>query len=585
MVVPRDRRGGGLSRGGSSHMSWVSNLTIGRRLGAAFGVILVLTLVLGVQSVRSLRSIDAAYSHQLDVTGAQLGAVGQMRGDFGNEVAAALRFQITENPVDADAFRAASAEVAKDIATVTGTTQTPEGRARMATISDQHTALAAIYERTIRLRTAGRHRAAEQIILTSAPQARKALNESIDGFITLRDKLNATKSAELTASANRTVMMAVGLLVACLAIGVGLALVITRSIVRPLNSLRELAGAAAEGDLTVTADARGRDEIASVSGSFNTMLGAMRTAVASVLEQARMVGATATEIANGSDMAGGAVTEIAATVEGVAKGSSEQARSTSDVTQTVREMAHGVQQVAEGGQRAAAASGDADSAAADGSARVGEATDAMRSIERSVDEAAAVVAGLGEKSEKIGEIVSAITQIADQTNLLALNAAIEAARAGEHGRGFAVVADEVRQLAEEAQSAAGSIEQIIRDIQHETGRAVSAMDDGRRQVTDGVSKVRDAGAAFDAIRSRVGQVVGEVGQVAAAAQQLEAGALEVDSAVSSVAAVSEQNAAAAQEVAASTSETSASVEELAASAAVLADQAQALNRAVEIFRV
>ncbi len=195
----------------------------------------------------------------------------------------------------------------------------------------------------------------------------------------------------------------------------------------------------------------------------------------------------------------------------------------------------------------------------------------MGRIEHAVDGVAEVVGGLGVRSREIGQIVGTITQIADQTNLLALNAAIEAARAGEQGRGFAVVADEVRKLAEESQAAAGSIETIIRDIQRETERAVSAMDEGRREVGEGSAKVTAAGGAFEAIRQRVADVASEVSQVAAAAQQLEAGAVQVQDSIGAVAAVSEENAA--------------SAEELSASAAAVAAQARGLSELVGRFRV
>ena len=282
------------------------------------------------------------------------------------------------------------------------------------------------------------------------------------------------------------------------------------------------------------------------------------------------------EMSEAAGQTGIAVGQIAATVEDIARGASEQAESTQQVTITVEEMVRGVAQVAEGGQAAATAASEADEEAARGAAVVGEATEAMDRISRTVDDAAGVVVGLGEKGQAIGEIVGTIDRIASQTNLLALNAAIEAARAGEQGRGFAVVAEEVRQLAEESQTAAASISKIIHEIQEETGRAVQAMNTGREEVATGVDSVARAGNAFTTIRERVDRVVGDVSQVAAAAQELEAGAGEVQTQIASVAAVSQENAAAAEEVSASTEETSAASQQVSATAATLASDAQAL---------
>jgi methyl-accepting chemotaxis protein len=244
-----------------------------------------------------------------------------------------------------------------------------------------------------------------------------------------------------------------------------------------------------------------------------------------------------------------------------------------------------VAQVATSGRQAADAAAEADRSAETGGRTVSDATEAMTRIEQSVSGAAGVVRELGDRSQAIGDIVGTITQIADQTNLLALNAAIEAARAGEQGRGFAVVADEVRKLAEESQAAAGSIAGIVGEIQSETGRAVEAMAGGQREVEGGTEKVAAAGRAFAEIRDQVARVAGEVDQVAVAVGRLELGAQQVQEGVGSVAAVSEENAAAAQQVSAATQESSASLQVLVDSTQGLTRAAGELNDLVASFRV
>jgi methyl-accepting chemotaxis protein len=381
----------------------------------------------------------------------------------------------------------------------------------------------------------------------------------------------------------RTTALAVGL-VAALLLGL-LAWLVARSITRPILALQVASKTAAEGDLTVRADTSRTDELGALAVSFNAMVEGLAALVRRIHSVSGTIRTSAGVVAQSSGQAGQAAGEISDTVEGVARGAGEQAEATSIVTATVDEMSEGVRRVTEGVAVATGAAADADQAARDGANTVDAATEAMQRIERSVGDAALVVSGMGQKSEEIGTIVQAITQISDQTNLLALNAAIEAARAGDQGRGFAVVADEVRQLAEESQRAAGSIAELIGDIQRETSRAVEAMDAGRREVADGAERVEAAGTAFGDIRERVAQLAEEVTRVADAAEGLGAGAESVQNGIASVAAVSQENAASAEEVAASTAETASSVEQLSASAETLSQATDELSELVARFRL
>lgn len=242
-----------------------------------------------------------------------------------------------------------------------------------------------------------------------------------------------------------------------------------------------------------------------------------------------------------------------------------------------------------------------------------DTVDGMGRVKHAMDAVSDRVTGLGERSGEIGKIVSTIDDIAAQTNLLALNAAIEAARAGEQGRGFAVVADEVRKLAERSSAATKEIAGLVSGIQAGVSEAVTAMEQGSKEAEAGYKLAADAGSALDDILERSQSVGRQVEQISAAAQQLQdlssgmVGAIdqikriveqnaaateqmarnsaEVSKSVEATAGVAGENSAAAQEVSASVEQMSAQMEETLAAAQSLADMSEEMERAVAAFRV
>ena len=256
---------------------------------------------------------------------------------------------------------------------------------------------------------------------------------------------------------------------------------------------------------------------------------------------------------------------------------------------------------------------NATEAARAGSNTVEQTIQGMQNIKEKVDVSARSVEEMGRRSDEIGVIVETITDIASQTNLLALNAAIEAARAGEHGKGFAVVAEEVRKLAERSAGATKEIESLVRDIQTTVTEAVASMDEGSKEVEQGVVRANDSGSALVNILQASEAVMHQAEESAVAAEQMSAASQElvvgtdtvslvaasnttaaaemtensrgVSQAIESIASVSEENSAAMEEVSASTEEMSAQVQEVTASAQSLSEMAGNLQQLVDRFKL
>ena len=347
----------------------------------------------------------------------------------------------------------------------------------------------------------------------------------------------STERVQAAANTMRWTILGLGALAVVL-IGAAFAYFTERFLNRPLQQVLKISEAVAGGDLSVSVHVEGNDEIARLGSSFNKMVGSMSRALLDVTEamettarSAEGISATADQMSAGAQEQSSQAGEVAAAVEQMTKTIGENSRNTTVAAQTAQ---HSQRQADQGGHT------------------VRETIDAVKQIGAAVEKFSDTIKSLGSSSNQIGEIVSVIDDIADQTNLLALNAAIEAARAGEQGRGFAVVADEVRKLAERTMKATKEIAGMIRHIQSDTSLAVASLKEGTVAVDRGIDRAEQAGILLEGIVKVSKEVLDVVALIASASEEQAATSQQIARNVDAINTVTHQTAVGLQEMAQST---------------------------------
>jgi methyl-accepting chemotaxis protein len=383
------------------------------------------------------------------------------------------------------------------------------------------------------------HESAEAILKTEDTAKKKEILMTITEPLALEikglfDKYNDYLYKEIkigyeimdaaTAKMNIFIISFLGILCA---MSVGSVVVSKKKLLKPLSNFTDSIDLVSKGDITVNIDVSSKDEIGLLSEKIYDMIGNLKQTV-------QRISSAAHQMASASR-------ELSTTAEDLSKNSTDQSLQAEQVASAMTEISQTIMDVAKNASDAVSASKDASSIALKGKKSVENSVNSMVEIAETIKETASTIEELGRGSNEIGNIIMVIDDIADQTNLLALNAAIEAARAGEQGRGFAVVADEVRKLAERSSKATREIAEMIKKIQTETERSVSSMNIGVSKVQDGVKLAEEAKEALNAIVAASEKAVDMVQLIAVAAEQQSAAAEEVSQSMENVSTITKRS--------------------------------------------
>jgi len=517
-------------------MKWFLDLKIGTKLYFSFGIMILVAAFIGYEGTNNASEMKIDQDNIYRNNTLPLAMVGELSEGFQRMRSNALE-AIVQN--DAAVIHATIAKVEERNNDVTRlaeeiskTLTDPEDKKLYAEFVEARTTFNKDLDKITSLARTNQDKEALQIWFGEADKSRKVVQTAIDKFVAMEKKDADLANKDFGEMFNATMQTSLITIAFGILFGVVLSIFIARIISRPV---KELVSNIDNADLHSQFNSVRKDEIGDLQRSFDKFVMSIKETLVQVSEASSAVASASTEISSSTE-------QMAAGAQEQSSQASEVATAVEEMTKTLAETNGNIRKVADGAKEAK------ESANAGGTV-VENTVKGMKRISDVVNQSAEQVKVLGASSEKIGEIVGVINDIADQTNLLALNAAIEAARAGEQGRGFAVVADEVRKLAERTSKATKEIASMIKQIQADTDQAVVSMEKGTEEVGKGITLAEQAGQMLLGIVGNAESVADMVGQIAAASEQQASASEQISKNVEAISTVTQESASGVQQIA------------------------------------
>ncbi|WP_068676431.1 methyl-accepting chemotaxis protein [Oceanobacillus sp. Castelsardo] len=462
---------------------------------------------------------------------------------------------------------------------------TPEQKSLFEEITSNDEELNSLFDDIVSAMNDGKEAEAISYV-ANANEIRSQTVDLLDSLLTIVDDERVKTASEALNSKDVALKIQVFAVIISTIIGIVLVLYVSRIISRNLMKVVEVSEMVANNDLTVERiDYDGNDEIGKLANSTNKMTENLRNMVQQVSHVTETVSSRSEELTQSANEVKMGTEQISVTMEELASGSETQSNHSTELSSQMDTYMNKIEETNANGEKVQVESDEVLEMTQEGSKLMESSRSQMENIDQIVQNSVQKVQGLNKQSEEISKLVFVIKDIADQTNLLALNAAIEAARAGEQGRGFAVVADEVRKLAEQVGDSVTDISTIVDNIQKEISTVTQSLQGGYEEVERGTSQIQLTGEKFNGIRNSVTDMATSIQMITANMSNLTEIGQGMNSSIQEVAAISEESAAGIEQTSASTQQTSSSMEEVAESANELARLAEELNGMIRRFKL
>ncbi|ASI76130.1 methyl-accepting chemotaxis protein [Bacillus pacificus] len=368
------------------------------------------------------------------------------------------------------------------------------------------------------------------------------LSATVDALKNLSDyneKLAESLYNDSEHSYKQVISITIILFIACLVLCILISLFTAKSIINPINSLRSIMNTAGKGDLTIAVPKQYHHEFGHMFNSFDQMISNLRQIINNVIQTSAKVKSSTNHIVETATVSSSTMDNIANAMKQLSHHINDQSANIKDSSTAMDEIANGVQSIAESSTTISNLAISTSDKANVGTEIIEKSISQMTTIHTVMDEIYKVVDQLVVRTQDIDKALQTITYISEQTNLLSLNAAIESARAGEHGKGFAVVSEEVRKLAEQSKQAATDITKLNLLVQNDTKDVVNVMGKGQQEIQEGIHAVQNAKLAFHNIVNHINEVTDQIQDITASAEEMSASSEEINSALINISSISQ----------------------------------------------
>ncbi len=557
--------------------------TLRAQITLGFGIIILLVIILSGSSVFG---INGLVKHSEDISEEQLPVLitdSRLAFNIAERIALSRGYMLTEDNTYITEFNElteASIDLQEDLLNRVDNEQARQ----MVTKSIEWREV--VTEQLFPAIQSGNEAEALRIDSEIAEPLANELMEEFDLAASERQDEMLAAGIERAEQGRATALMNLTIAIVVILAGLVISYFMARSISRPVVAVSERMGRMSEGILNdEPLEIKRRDEVGQQVHSINTMRERFQETLYGTLDISRKLNDSSEKLLNATGTVSDSSNQIAATMEQLAAGSEAQANTASNMAEMVGEFFEDVQQANQAGNKVAGAATQVLSRTEDGNEMMASSVEQMNEIYQVVHHSVEQIQELDSQTKEISELVVVISEIAEQTNLLALNAAIEAARAGEQGKGFAVVADEVRKLAEQVANSVSEITAIVDRVQTGSSTAVKALENGYTTVTDGKEKIIETQTVFEDITHLVTNMTRLTTDMSGTLDHMEEIGEQLTTGVSEVASIAEQSAAGVQETTASVEQTSFQVETIDTGAKELSQLATELETSVNQFAI
>lgn len=557
--------------------------TLRMQIMLGFAAVIILVIVLAASGALGIRGL-VDYSEEVSEEQLPLLTIdSRLAFNIAERVAAIRGYMLTEDPMYLDRFNEISEQsqgLQEDLLTRTNREETK------ALIDKSIEWRTLILDNLVPVLQAGDREKAMAIYTEAIQPVGTDLMRGFNEAASNRQDIILEESSQRAEAGNRTAIINFSIAVFVVVLGIGISYFMARSISRPVVAVSERVERMAAGYLNdESLETKRKDEIGQQVYAINSMRERIQETLFGTLNISRRLNSSSNTLMESTGTVSDSSNQIAATMEQLAAGAEAQANTASNMSEMVSEFFEDVRRANTAGHGVADAAGEVLQRTGDGNKMMTGSVEQMNEIYAVVNESVEQIQRLDNQTKEISELVIVISEIAEQTNLLALNAAIEAARAGEQGKGFAVVADEVRKLAEQVAESVNEITTIVDRVQEGSSTAVKFLENGYTSVQEGKEAVMETQTVFEDITNLVTNMTTLTNDMSENLNHIEEIGEQLTTGVAEIASIAEQSAAGVQETTASVEQTSFQIETINQGAVELADLSMELEKSVNQFAI